>query len=59
MKLGTVYISSRGLKKATKYDILPLDLDWKFTNDFCSISDIKLSECDPNTLLSLMTLSEI
>lgn len=54
MKSGTVYISSRGLKKADKYEINPINLDWSFENDFCSIKDLKLSELDKDLILDLM-----
>lgn len=56
---GTVYISSRGLKKATKYEINPVDIKWKYENEFCSISDYNLSECDADLLLNLMCIEEI
>lgn len=38
-----IYISSRGLKKATKYQIKNANFDeWSFENDFCKIKDINL-----------------
>ena len=43
-----IYISSRGLKKATKYQIKNANFDeWTFENDFCKIKDINL---DTDTL---------
>lgn len=57
MKLGTVYISSRGLKKADKYELEPLNLsDWSFSNDFCDIKDINISELTEKELLFFMSL---
>ena len=38
-----IYISSRGLKKADKYEIPLLDIDWTYENDFCKISDFNLN----------------
>lgn len=32
-----IYFCSKGLKKAEKYEIPPLELNWKFENDFCKI----------------------
>lgn len=38
-----IYISSRGLKKATKYQIKNANFDeWSYENDFCKIKDINL-----------------
>lgn len=59
MKLGTVYISSRGLKKASRSQIGAIDLDWSYENDFCMIKDFKLSETNNDILLSLMKIEEI
>lgn len=59
MRLGTVYISSRGLKKATRSQIGAIDLDWSYENDFCKIKDFKLSETNNDILLSLMKIEEI
>ncbi len=57
MNLGTVYISSRGLKKADKYELEPFDLpDWNYSNDFCSIKDINISELNEKELLFFMSL---
>lgn len=56
---GTVYISSRGLKKAIRYQIGAIDIDWQYENDFCKIRDFKISDCDTDQLLSLMKLNEI
>lgn len=53
-----IYISSRGLKKATKYKILPLDLKWGFENEFCKIRDINLNNCDKTELLKILNIIE-
>ena len=38
-----IYISSRGLKKATRYQVKNANFDeWSFENDFCKIKDINL-----------------
>lgn len=55
---GTVYISSRGLKKADVYEITPVDLKWNFTNDFCFISDFNSSEMSEEDLLKFCLISE-
>lgn len=55
---GTVYISSRGLKKADVYEITPVDLKWNFTNDFCCISDFNSSEMSEEDLLKFCLISE-
>lgn len=52
---GTVYISSRGLRKADVYDYSILDYDgWTFQNDYCKIKDFKISEMPKELLLQLM-----
>ena len=51
---GTVYISSRGLKKAQKYDIKPLDIGWGFENDFCKIRDFSLSDLTTDEKLKIL-----
>lgn len=58
MRLGTVYISSRGLKKATKYEINPIDIDWGYENDFCSIKDYNISEMSDKQLLFFMSIND-
>lgn len=39
-----VYISSRGLKKATKEEFKNIDFTPSFTNDYCEILDVRLDE---------------
>lgn len=56
---GTVYISSRGLKKASRSQIGAINLDWSYENDFCKIKDFKLSETNNDILLLLMKIEEI
>lgn len=57
MNLGTVYISSRGLKKSDKYELEPFYLpDWNYSNDFCDIKDINISELTEKELLFFMSL---
>lgn len=53
---GTVYISSRGLKKADKYEINPVDMNWSYQNDFCQIKDYQISNMTEKELLSLMSM---
>ena len=54
---GTVYISSRGLKKASRYQIEPLDIDYQFENDFVAIKDYNIEKTDTSSLLSLLTIT--
>lgn len=53
---GTVYISSRGLKKAIRTEIEPVALDWSYENDFCSIKDYNIPDMSKSDLLLFMTL---
>lgn len=55
---GTVYISSRGLKKADKYEIKPISCDWSFENDFCKIKDINFSQLTKEEILQIYNISE-
>lgn len=55
---GTVYISSRGLKKADVYEIVPVDLKWNFKNDFCCISDFNSLNMSEEDLLKFCLISE-
>lgn len=48
-----VYISSRGLKKASREEFEFLDFEPTFTNDFCEIKDIQLSELTQEERLKL------
>lgn len=51
---GTIYISSRGLKKATRSQIGAIDVEWAFENDFVKLKDINLSSTDKETVLKLI-----
>lgn len=51
---GTVYISSRGLKKATRSQIGAIDVEWSYINDFVKIKDFTLSETDKEDILKLI-----
>lgn len=52
-----VYISSRGLKKADKYEIIDAtDLQFSFENEYCKVQNFdleNLKEIDKNNLLKL------
>lgn len=54
---GTIYISSRGLKKATRSQIGAIDVEWAFENDFVKLKDINLSSTDKETVLKLIQAS--
>lgn len=56
---GTIYISSRGLKKALKYEIAPINIDFTFENDFVKIRDFKATELSQSELLNFINLKEI
>ena len=58
MKLGTVYISSRGLKKADRYEIQSISIDWSYENDFCQIKDINISELSQTEILNFQNIDE-
>lgn len=51
-----IYISSRGLKKADKYEIPCLDLEWSFENDFCKIKEFSSSELSKNDVFQILGL---
>lgn len=51
---GTVYISSRGLKKADKYEVLPLDIGWGFENDFVKIKDFNINNLTTDEKLKIL-----
>lgn len=53
-----IYISSRGLKKAIRYEINPVDVDWTYENDFTKIYDFNVSSLTPDKLLKLISVSE-
>lgn len=50
-----IYICSRGLKRATKFEITSnIEIQWKYENEFCKIFDFRLDELDKNFLIDLM-----
>ena len=51
-----IYISSRGLKKADKYEIPCIDLDWSFENDFCKIKEFSSSDLSKNEIFQILGL---
>ena len=51
-----IYISSRGLKKADKYEIPCLDLDWSFENDYCKIIEFSSSDLSKNEIFQILGL---
>lgn len=55
---GTTYISSRGLKKADRYEISPVSLYWGFENDFCKIRDLNISQMSQEDLLQFYNIEE-
>lgn len=53
---GTVYISSRGLKKATVTELSnDLDINFDYTNDYCSIKDFNVNNLSRDELLNIMS----
>lgn len=53
-----IYISSRGLKKAIKYEINEINLDWGFENDFCKIRDFNVNKLNNDELIKMMNIKE-
>lgn len=54
-----IYICSRGLKKATKYEIKPIDnIEWGYENDFCCIRDINVNQLSSDEILQFMKITE-
>lgn len=53
-----IYISSRGLKKATKYEIEDINIDWAFENDYCKIRDFNVKDLCSDELIKLMNIKE-
>ena len=51
-----IYISSRGLKKADKYEIPCLDLSWSFENDFCKIKEFSSTDLSKNEIFQILGL---
>ena len=55
-KHNQIYISSRGLKKADKYEIPCIDLDWSFENDFCKIKEFSSNDLSKNDVFQILGL---
>ena len=54
-----IYICSRGLKKADKYEINSISIDkWGFENEFCKIKDFNVNEMNSDELLQFMSIRE-
>ena len=51
-----IYISSRGLKKADKYEIPCIDIDWSFENDFCKIKEFSSTDLSKNDVFQILGL---
>lgn len=55
---GSTYISSRGLKKADKYEISPISTFWGYENDFVKIRDLSLSQLSKEDILQFYNINE-
>ena len=53
-----IYICSRGLKKAVKYEIQPIDIAYKFENDFCKIRDFNINELTDEEKIKFLQIKE-
>lgn len=53
-----IYISSRGLKKATKYEIENINIDWAYENDYCKIRDFNVNDLNSDELIKFMNIKE-
>lgn len=53
-----IYISSRGLKKATKYEIDNINIDWAYENDYCKIRDFNVNDLKSDELIKMMNIKE-
>lgn len=51
-----IYISSRGLKKADKYEIPLVDLNWGFENDFVKIKEFSSTDLSINEFFQILGL---
>lgn len=51
-----IYFCSKGLKKATKYEIPIINIDWSFENDFCKIKEFSSSELSKNDIFQILGL---
>lgn len=54
-----VYISSRGLKKADKTEILPLNFKPTYSNDYISLLDFDITKLTQDDLLNFMKIEQI
>lgn len=54
-----IYFCSRGLKRADKYLIEPIDIEWSFENDFCKIKDFCCSDLTKEELFNFGEIKEI
>ena len=53
-----IYISSRGLKKATRYEIQPIDFDFTYENDFVKIKDFTSDQLSNDEKLKFLHIIE-
>ena len=53
-----IYICSRGLKKADKYEINPINIKWGFENDFCKIRDFNINDLTDEEKLQFLQIKE-
>lgn len=53
-----IYISSRGLKKAIRYEIKPLDFDFSFQNDYVKIRDFNANDLTTDEKLKFLQIKE-
>lgn len=53
-----IYICSRGLKKADKYEINPINIKWGFENDFCKIRDFNINDLSDEEKLQFLQIKE-
>ena len=53
-----IYICSRGLKKADKYEIQPIDISYKFENDFCKIRDFNINQLTDEEKIKFLQIKE-
>ncbi len=53
-----IYFCSRGLKRATKYDIDIIDLNWNFENDFCKIKDFTSDELTHEEIFKFFNITK-
>lgn len=53
-----IYISSKGLKKALKYEIMPIDLKWGYENDFVKIKEFSIEELSKDEILNFLKIKE-